>query len=84
MKAKSRYYRGIEFVCIDELPTAQQVLLQESSTPERISILIEGKITRNCIQYAAYCEWFTQVYKNSVAPELQPEMKSDNFIFEKA
>lgn len=70
MKVKSRFYRGIEFVCVDELPADQQVLLQLSfSYPERINILIDGKITRNCIQYAAYSEWYANVFKTSVAPE---------------
>ncbi|HRJ29399.1 MAG TPA: hypothetical protein PLV21_00915 [Cyclobacteriaceae bacterium] len=67
---KSRFYRGIEFVCVDDLPADQQLLLQASFPyPERINILMDGKITRNCIQYAAYTEWFVKVFKTSVAPD---------------
>lgn len=68
MKAKAKFYRGIEFIQVSDLPAEQQVLLQHTSKPERIKILIEGKIVGNCIQYKEYCEWFSAGYKTSVAP----------------
>lgn len=71
MNVKPRFYRGIEYVRVDDLPAEQQALLQMSFTyPERISILIDGKIIRNCIQYKPYTEWYTHVFQTSVAPEI--------------
>ncbi|MBX2944558.1 MAG: hypothetical protein KF725_01895 [Cyclobacteriaceae bacterium] len=76
---KPRFYRGIEYVRVDDLPAEQQALLQMSFTyPERISILIDGKIIRNCIQYEPYTEWYTHVFQTSVAPGIlksSPEQK---------
>ena len=86
---KPRLYRGIEFVCVDDLPADQQILLQSSySYPERINILVDGKITRNCIQYTVYSDWYAGVFKTSVAPELLParekENTNSNLVLEKA
>lgn len=67
MKAKARFYRGIEFIQVSDLSTRQQLLLEHSREPERIKILIDGKIEANCIQYKKYCEWFSAVYSTSVA-----------------
>ena len=72
MKESKRVYRGIEFICIDELPADQQLLLQHAETPERIKILIDTTVLSNCIEYTHYSEWFSSVYKQSVAtPEFQ-------------
>ena len=67
MKAKAKIYRGIEFISISELPTNQQLLLQHNQEPQRIKILFEGKILKNCIQYSEYDNWYSSVYKKSVA-----------------
>ena len=67
MKAKAKNYKGIEFINVSELPTSQKLLLQHSQEPERIKILMDGKIQGNCIQYSKYEKWFTSVYKRSVA-----------------
>ena len=67
MKAKARIYKGIEFVCVSDLPTDQQLLLEQSQQPERLKILIDGKITSNCIQYKDYSNWFTGVFDRSRA-----------------
>ncbi|MBX2964861.1 MAG: hypothetical protein KF845_01860 [Cyclobacteriaceae bacterium] len=65
---KSNFYRGIEFVCVADLPEEQQILLQSSPNyPERINILFEGEIKRNCIQYSTYSEWYESVFKTSAA-----------------
>jgi hypothetical protein len=61
MKVKSRVYRGIEFVFLHDLPAEQQVLFN-SSTPERIKILMDGVVVE-CISYSAYTEWFKVIYK---------------------
>ncbi len=67
MKAKAKFYRGIQFISMSELPADQQLLLQHAQHPERIKILLEGKILSNCIQYNAYSDWYATVYKRSVA-----------------
>jgi len=88
MIVKPSLYRGIEFVCVTDLPEEQQILLHSSPQyPERINILIEGEIKRNCIQYPAYAEWFNNVYKTSVAqaPAVkQKETAEPNLILQKA
>ena len=68
MKAKAQIYRGIEFINVSDLPANQQLLLRRMQEPERIKILMDGKILENCIQYGEYTHWFNSVYKNSVAP----------------
>lgn len=85
---KPTLYRGIEFVCVADLPEEQKILLQSSpGYPERINIFIEGEIRRNCIQYHVYAEWFAHVYKTSVpqTPSVkQKETAHPNLIFQKA
>ena len=73
MKAKERVYRGIEFICLDELPADQKLLLQHNRLPERIKILVDGKILSNCIQYHKYNAWYNHVYETSVeAAAIEP------------
>jgi hypothetical protein len=73
MKVSPRIYKGIEFITVPELPTEQRLLLESSpQTPERIKILIDGKIVDNCIQFKHYSEWYTAIYKTAV-PQSQPE-----------
>ncbi len=67
MKAKARFYRGIEFISVSDLPVDQQLLLQHMQDPERIKILMDGKILSNCIQYKEYSGWFASVYERSVS-----------------
>jgi hypothetical protein len=75
MKAKATVYKGIEFICVGELPADQQLLLKHSQQPERIKILIDGKIQRDCIQFSHYCDWYEVIYTRSVAtiPQIEPE-----------
>jgi hypothetical protein len=57
-------YRGIEYVRIDELPPDQRRLLMLSPlVPERIKILIDGKVYDQCLLYNSYMEWFNRVYQ---------------------
>ena len=64
MKASATFYRGISFIQIHDLPSDQQVFLRSSpNNPERIKLLIDGKILDECILYAEYIEWFVNVYK---------------------
>jgi hypothetical protein len=67
MKAKAKVYKGIEFISVSELPANQQLLLQHAQEPERIKIMLDGKILENCIQYREYTHWYTTVYNKSVA-----------------
>ncbi len=63
MKVASQSYRGIDFVCISDLPPAQQeALLKSPQTPERIKILINGKVVDQCLYYKDYEYWFNRVF----------------------
>ena len=66
MKAIAKVYRGIEFICVGELPADQQLLLKHSQEPERIKILVDGKILGDCVQYNHYSQWFEKIYASSV------------------
>jgi hypothetical protein len=64
MKVQPTYYRGISFVHIPDLPLEQQQALKSSpKVPERIKIMMHGKIIDECLQYARYSEWYLGVYK---------------------
>ncbi len=69
MKVGPQSYRGIVFVCLEDLPPGQKILLESSPDyPERIKILIDNRTRNNCIQYKEYEQWYHAVYKRSVAP----------------
>ena len=80
MKAKAKVYRGIEFITVSELPTPQQLLLEHNLETERIKILFDGKILKNCIQYSEYDKWYSSVYKKSVATVVESNpVKEEEF-----
>jgi hypothetical protein len=59
-------YRGIDFVREADLPPAQQLVLRQSANPpERIKILINGKVVEDCIYYKDYQQWFERVYRTA-------------------
>jgi hypothetical protein len=67
MKVESKSYRGIDFVCEADLPADQQEALKRSPAyPERIKILINGKIAEGCIYYKDYEHWYDTVYRCKV------------------
>lgn len=66
MKVQATNYKGIEFVRFQKLPTDQQQLLIRNTELERIKILIDGKICRDCIQYHDYSAWYASVFLKSV------------------
>lgn len=66
MKVQATRYKGIEFVSFQELPVDQQLLLQHNSGLERIIVLIDGKVCRDCIQYHDYSAWYTSVFLKSI------------------
>lgn len=71
MKVQGRVYRGIEYINIQELPIDQQQALHQSpSYPERVKIMIEGKILDGCLLYRSYLEWYVQVYKAPVVQSI--------------
>jgi hypothetical protein len=73
MKAKARLFKGIEFVTIGDLPAEQRMLIETSpAEPERIKILIEGKIVENCVQYNKYVDWYTSIYTMAVPAQRPP------------
>lgn len=89
MRVQPAYYRGISFVRLSDLPVEQQIALRLSPHhPERIKILIDGKIVDECIQYAAYSEWFTSVYKvaqvEGTYSTRKPEMSSATALVHKS
>lgn len=73
MKAIARVYKGIEFINESDLPTNQQLLLQHNAGVERIKILLDGKIVKDCIQFREYEQWYSSVYKKSVAKPAKEE-----------
>jgi hypothetical protein len=79
MKVKAKFYKGIEFISVHELPADQQMLLQHAQHPERIKILLGGKILSNCIQYNAYSDWYATVFKRSVAARKNTTTREEVF-----
>jgi len=79
MLAKAKFFRGIEFINVSELPGDQQLLLQHSRDPERIKILLDGKILSNCIQYREYCQWFSTVFERSILPVKVESLQKEAF-----
>ena len=75
MKAQAKVYKGIEFISVSDLPANQQLLLEHNPTLERIKILLDGKVIKNCIQFREYEQWYTTVYKKSVPPAEVTPMK---------
>jgi hypothetical protein len=72
MKTARRVYRGIEYVRIDELPPDQRRLLMLSPlVPERIKILVDGKVFDQCLLYNSYTEWFNRVYQATQVSSLE-------------
>jgi hypothetical protein len=62
MKVNSKFYKGIEYVVVGELPVEQQSLLDQKNTIERIKILMDGKVIGNCISYQLYVDWYHTTY----------------------
>jgi hypothetical protein len=79
MKVQAKFYKGIEFISVSELPADQQLLLQHTQHPERIKILSEGKILSNCIQYNVYSDWYATVFKRSVAVSKNKSIQEEVF-----
>lgn len=71
MKVGPQSYRGIDFVREPELPADQQEALRKTpDNPERIKILINGKVVENCIYYKDYEHWYNEVFRNEVQVEV--------------
>lgn len=79
MKAKAKFYRGIEFISVSDLPADQQLLLQYAHEPDRIKILMDGKILNNCIQYKEYMGWYATVYERSVSATKPKAIQEEAF-----
>lgn len=84
MKVQPTIYKGIEFVRLQELPADQQLLLQHNLQIERIKILIDDKITGDCIQYKDYSAWFISVFSKSVAPVAEVSAHVQEAVLSKA
>jgi hypothetical protein len=85
MKAKAKYYKGIEFIVVSDLPAEQQELLEQKNI-ERIKILMEGKIVGNCVSYKDYTDWFHSIFKQRapVTKPIQAEAIPVQIVFTKA
>jgi hypothetical protein len=84
MKVQPTHYKGIEFVSFQELPADQQLLLQHNTELERIQILIDGKVCRNCIQYKDYNNWYTSIFLKSlpVQEQIKRSVKRSEVVME--
>ena len=64
MKVSSSYYKGIQYVQVSALPAEQRErLLHTIDTELFIKILVDGKVTGNCLQFKDYERWFENVYR---------------------
>ncbi len=70
MKAAAKYFKEIEYVAVDELPSQQQELLKEYAEADFIKILMDGKVVSNCLQYKEYSHWHANVYTKAVKEKL--------------
>jgi hypothetical protein len=79
MKVRSKNYKGIEFVQLNELPKEQKEKISESlSEDSLIKILMNETVVSNCIQYKEYEFWFDNVYKEHKAvPALKMERRAE-------
>ena len=76
MYTAARFYKGIEFVRISELPLAQKKLLANTLNREIfITIKMNGETLRDCLQLKDYLSWYEAVYPKVIIPE-QKEMMS--------
>lgn len=64
MKVSSSFYKGIQYIQVSALPAEQRErLLSTINTELFIKILVDGKIIRNCLQFADYERWFENEYR---------------------
>jgi len=64
MKVSSSFYKGIQYVPVSSLPKEQRErLLLTIDTELFIKILVDGKLTGNCLQFKDYESWFENVYR---------------------
>ena len=69
MKAKSKIFKGIEYVQISELPSEQREILSNSFNKNIIiKILVGGKILNDCIQFKDYVAWYENIFE-----QLEPQ-----------
>lgn len=60
---RSKNYKGIEYVQLNELPVDQRERMKETFNKELfIKILVEGKVLSDCIQYKNYRSWFESIF----------------------
>jgi len=58
MKAKSEFYKGIEFIRISNLPADQKIIFGSFNQDKVIKILKEDTLISDCIQYTDYLAWY--------------------------
>lgn len=80
MKIPAKFFKGIVYVQLSELPIIQQEsILQTLHNDLFIKILIEKKVINGCLLYSDYERWYHNVYNvNSSemsAPEIAKQIK---------
>ena len=73
-KSPVKIYKGIEYVRLSELPTAQARSLESWAVGREvlIKILIDKEIQEDCIQYRHYSEWF-ELHQNNLSGVASPQ-----------
>ena len=78
---KSRSYKGIRFINLDDLPEEQCLLLLEWINKSNvIAIQIEGVVLSRCVQYTDYSFWYKTVF-SPVATENKKPSRGNNSKF---
>jgi len=58
-KSSSNYFRGIEYIVVDDLPNKQRgPFLEWISSEEIIKISTRDQVIENCVSYSIYSDWF--------------------------
>lgn len=64
MRTSSENYKGIEYVQISSLPTAQKNVIWKSINLNLIiTILKEDALLNDCLQYQHYLAWYENAFK---------------------
>ena len=78
-KVSIRTYKGIEYIQLSALPTAQaESLMLTLSQRTLIKILIGDVILNDCVLYSAYEKWFETSDKEAGAPVIHQAAASFN------
>jgi hypothetical protein len=80
MKVSAKYYWGIEYIVISDLPEAQRRSLKVAGI-ETIKIMIDGRVVENCVVYQQYAEWYHSKFFIERAAEERQKGLSPQKVF---